>query len=126
MRARTLAESFRYAWQGLVYAWSTQRNMRIHAAAAAGAIALGAWLDVGRMGMAALTMAAAVVLFAELLNTALEAAVDLATKELHPLARQAKNVAAGAVLVTAIAAAAVGWLVLGGPLRAELQKLFHG
>ncbi|MFS8533751.1 MAG: cytidine deaminase [Limnochordales bacterium] len=111
MRARTLSESFRFALEGIAYAFRTQRNVRIHVAAAA-LVALVAWaVGVSGAGLALLVVAIGTVLAAELFNTAVEAAVDLVTPDFHPLAGAAKNVAAGGVLVLAAAAVVIGYLV---------------
>ncbi|HEY8496332.1 MAG TPA: cytidine deaminase [Limnochordales bacterium] len=111
MRARTLGESFRFALQGIAYGFRTQRNVRIHIAAAA-LVGLVAWaVGVSGAGLALLVVAIGTVLAAELFNTAVEAAVDLVTPNYHPLAKAAKNVAAGGVLVLAAAAVVIGYLV---------------
>ncbi len=108
--------SFKYAFAGLWYMLRTQRNARIHLAVAAAVVAMGLWLGVSDTEWAILVLTIGVVLTAEALNTVAEAAVDLATMEYHPLAKVAKDVAAGAVLLMAIAAAIVGFLILGPPL----------
>jgi diacylglycerol kinase len=94
----------------------TQRNARIHLAVATAVVAMGLWLGVSETEWAILVLTIGVVLTAEALNTVAEAAVDLATMEYHPLAKVAKDVAAGAVLLMAMAAAVVGLLILGPPL----------
>ena len=94
----------------------TQRNARIHLAVATAVVLMGLWLGVSETEWAILVLTIGVVLTAEALNTVAEAAVDLATMEYHPLAKVAKDVAAGAVLLMAIAAAIVGFLILGPPL----------
>lgn len=104
----SLASSFRYAFAGLWWTLTTQRNMRIHGAAAllAGALGVAVGLSAGEFAVLALTIA--VVMAAEMINTVVEAAVDLASPEYHPLAKIAKDVAAGAVLVTSLGAIIVG------------------
>jgi diacylglycerol kinase len=77
---------------------------------------MAAWLRVSRVEWAILVLTIAAVIILEGLNTAIEAAVDLASPQVHPLAKVAKDVAAGMVLVAAVAAAAVGGLILGPPL----------
>jgi diacylglycerol kinase (ATP) len=108
--------SFVFAWQGIAHAFRSQRNFRVHTAIALGAVAvgLGVGLDATRWAIMAVTIG--LVFSAELINTALEAAVDLATGEMKPLAKVAKDAAAGAVLVAATCAVAVGVFVLGPPL----------
>jgi diacylglycerol kinase len=105
---REMIKSFKYAFSGLWYAIITQRNMRIHLAAAL-TVALLAWLlELSRWEFAILTITVSAVMIAELLNTALETVVDMVSPEFHPLAKRAKDLAAGAVLISAIAALAVG------------------
>ena len=103
-----LRASFRYAFAGLWWTLRTQRNMRIHLALgiAAGLLGIVVGLSSGEFAVLALTIA--VVMAAEMLNTVVEAAIDLASPEYHPLAKIAKDVAAGAVLLTAMGAVAVG------------------
>jgi len=117
MRSRSLLGSFNYAIEGIAYTLRTQRNMRIHVGIAAGVLLVSAALGVDRQGLIAICFSIAFVLVAELANTALEAAVDVATDRYDPLAKTAKDVAAGAVLIAAANAVAVGYLVLFEPLR---------
>ncbi|WP_241158431.1 diacylglycerol kinase family protein [Cohnella candidum] len=115
-RRPSWAASFGHAFRGIFYTLAHERNMRFHAGAAAVAAIAGAWLRIGLTDWLWLGVAATGVLSAELMNTAVERAVDLASPDEHPLARAAKDAAAGAVLVTAVFAAAVGLAVLGPPL----------
>lgn len=116
----SLQRSFQCAAEGLLHAFTTQRNFRVHLAISAGVILLGAWLrlPVQSWGMLALTMGA--VLITEIFNTAAEVLVDLVSPTYHPLAKQVKDLAAGAVLLAAMMAVVVGLLVLGPPLLALL------
>ena len=109
-RAASRLASFGHALRGL-RVWVSQPNARIHCAAAAVVIALGLWLEVSRLEWVALVLAIALVMGAEALNTALEYVVDLASPEWQPLARDAKDVAAAAVLLCSLGAAVVGLLV---------------
>ena len=111
-----LAASFRFAAAGLTWALRTQRNLRLHFAAAGLVLLAAAGLAVSRLEALALLVALVLVPVAELFNTAIEAAVDLATPRFHPLARAAKDVAAAAVLVTSIFAVGVGLLVFADKL----------
>lgn len=111
-----VAASFRFAFRGLIFALRTQRNLRLHAGAAALAVAAGAILDVSRLELLFLGSAIAAVSIAELFNTSIEAAVDLATRSFHPLARIAKDAAAAAVLVASFYAVGIGLLVFGDKL----------
>lgn len=107
-RASTLARSFRYAFAGLWYVARTQRNFRIHLAAGALAGLLGLAAGFSGLEWAVLALLITLVLATEMVNTVVEAAVDLASPAYHPLAKVAKDVAAGAVLVTALGALLVG------------------
>ena len=95
-----------------------QHNARIHLLLTVGVVVLGLYFGVSRLEWCALVMAIAVVWAAEGLNTALELLADAAVPDFHPLIAKAKDVAAGAVLLTAIGAAIVGLLVLWPHLRA--------
>ena len=102
----------------------TQRNARIHLSVALVVVALGLWLGLSHTEWAIIALTIGLVLVAEAFNTVAEAAVDLATAEYHPLAKIAKDVAAGAVLLMAIAAVVVGLLILGPPLCQALLATF--
>lgn len=117
MEVRRLMQSFRYAVEGIGYTLQTQRNMRIHAVAAFLVIGLGGYLGLSRMEWVAIVFAVSLVLVLEMLNTAIENTIDLVTTKYHPLAKIAKNVAAGAVLVAAGNAIVVGLLIFGPHLR---------
>ena len=111
-----VARSFNHAYQGLIYAVRTQRNMRFHVVASAGVLVLSLLVGVSRLELAILVLVIMFVFVTEMFNTALEFTVDLVTREFHPLAKLAKDVSAGAVLVVSIAALAVGYLVLSDNL----------
>lgn len=115
-----LARSFYYASMGLAYLFRTQRNARIHAAAGFCACGIAAWLGLDAVHWALLVFTIALVLILEGLNTAVEAAIDLAMPKVHPLAKAAKDLAAGMVLIAAIASVVVGLLILGPPLWKKL------
>ncbi len=110
-RTSKLLASFGYAFSGLGYLLRTQRNAQIHCLVAACALTLGMVLGLARWEWLALVLTITMVLAAEGMNTAIEAAVDVATSTFHPLARVAKDVAAGTVLLCAIAAVVVGCLI---------------
>lgn len=111
MRSGSLLWSFNYAITGIVYALRTQRNMRLHALAAAVVLTGALLLGVARWEMVALLFAITIVFVAELANTAIESAIDVATEHYDPTAKIAKDVAAGAVLIASINAVAIGYLV---------------
>jgi diacylglycerol kinase len=124
MRRSNLLTSFKYALSGVWHVLRTQRNARIHVLVALGVIALGLRLGLSHTEWAILALTIGLVLVAESFNTVAEAAVDLATAEYHPLAKIAKDVAAGAVLLMALAAVIVGLLILGPPLWQALLSMF--
>ena len=122
MRSRSLIWSFNYAIEGVVYALRTQRNMRLHVAAALMALLAALVLDVGGFELIAIIFAISLVFVTELINTAVEATVDLAIRTYDPIAKIAKDVSAGAVLVAATNAVVIAFLVLFEPLRVVLQN----
>ncbi len=115
-------DSFRHALAGLFYMLRTQRNAWIHAVATISVIALGLWLQLETVRWAILAITIGLVWMAEFVNTALEAVVDLASPDIHPLAKTGKDVAAAAVLVGALTSVMVGLLVLGPPLYDKILK----
>ena len=115
--APNLVLSFKYAWAGVTYVFTTQRNFRIHTVIGTLAVSLGLFLNISAVEMAIITMTCAIVMVLELLNTAIEAVVDLTVKQTyHELAKIAKDCAAGAVLLSAIAAIMVASWILLPPL----------
>lgn len=119
--ARDLPASFRYAAQGLGYSLLTQRNFRIHVTTGVLVFGLALWLQLSLDHLAVLVLTVTAVLVLELLNTAMEAAVDLAVgRRYHPLARIAKDCAAAAVLVAAVASLLIALLLLLPPLLSRL------
>jgi diacylglycerol kinase (ATP) len=120
--ARDLPASFRYAAQGLGYSLVTQRNFRIHVTTGVLVFGLALWLQLSLDRLAVLVLTVTAVLVLELLNTAMEAAVDLAVgRRYHPLARIAKDCAAAAVLVAAVASLLIALLLLLPPLLSRLS-----
>lgn len=117
MKSRSIIWSFNYAIDGVVYALRTQRNMRIHVALAAIACVVSLLLGVSRLELVAVVFSVSFVLATELINTAVEAAVDLSTDHFDPLAKIAKDVCASAVLIAAINAMIVAYLVLFDPFK---------
>ncbi len=113
-RSRTLLESFNFAFEGIIHVMRNERNLRIHFALALGVIVAAVAFDVTRIELVALLLAISFVLIAEMLNSALEAVVDLVTPSVEPFAKIAKDVAAGAVLIATINSVAIGYLVFSG------------
>jgi diacylglycerol kinase len=124
IRATNRLESFRHAFAGWRYMLRTQQNAWIHTGFTVFAIALGVWLGVSTQEWAILALAIGIVWMAEFTNTAIEAVVDLASPEIHPLAKIGKDVAAGAVLIGAVTAVVVGLLILGPPLLQRVLAWF--
>ena len=119
--AKDLPTSFLYAAKGLVYAFSTQRNFRIHLCFAFCAFLLGFLLQLNNGDLAIMAVTVTCVLVLELINTAIEAAVDLAIgKRFHPLARIAKDCSAAAVLVASISSLMIAFLLLFPALLTKL------
>ena len=119
--APSLFLSFKYAWAGVSYAFATQRNFRIHTFIGILAVSLGAFLEIRAIEMAVIVMTCAIVMVLELLNTAIESVVDLTVKQTyHELAKIAKDCAAGAVLISAIAAVIVAACILLPPLSQRI------
>lgn len=123
--ASNLLVSFKFAWAGLTYAFETQRNFRIHTVIATLVIGLAILLQLEPVEIAVLAITVGIVLAMELLNTAIESVVNLTVQQTyHDLARIAKDCAAGAVLVSALAAVAVGCTLLLPPLVALARSVF--
>lgn len=108
--------SFGYALAGWVYMLRRQKNTRIQAVASIMAMVLALWLGVDALSLAVLILAITIVWMAEFLNAAVEAAINVATGELHPMAKVGKDVASAAVLLGVTASVLIGILVLGPPL----------
>lgn len=107
----TWIAAFRHAFSGLGFVIRTQPNARIHSLATIVVISAGLWLQIEARDWTILLLSISMVWMAECFNTALELVVDLASPNLHPLARHAKDVAAAAVLVTALFSLIVGLII---------------
>ena len=121
-RSASLLESFNYALEGIIHVLRTHRNMRFHFAAAVVVLVAAVWVGVDRIELAALLISIAFVLIAEMVNSALETAIDMATTTFDPLAKLGKDIAAGAVLISAVNAVAVGYLVFSHKLGTKASK----
>jgi diacylglycerol kinase (ATP) len=121
LKSRTRA--FGYAFSGWWHVIRTQRNAWIHALVSFIVVGLGLWLKLPLRDWVFIIIAFAFVWIAEFLNTALEAVVDLATQESHPLARVGKDVGAAAVLIAALTAIIIGLFILGPPLLEKMGEL---
>lgn len=107
----SVTSSFRYAFAGIAAAWREGHNIRIQAVAGIVAVALGCAFGISGPEWCAVLVCIGAVIGGECVNTAIEDAVDLACDTVHPLAKSAKDMAAGAVLVMSIASAAVGLII---------------
>jgi diacylglycerol kinase (ATP) len=121
-RSQSLLESFNYAFEGIIHVLRTQRNLRLHFLIAVAVIVAAVAFDVTRIELLVLLISISFVLIAEMLNSAIEAAVDVASTSFDPLAKLAKDVAAGAVLIAAINAVAVGYIVFSGDVAERSSR----
>ena len=121
----TVIETFNYAFQGVVHALRTHRNMRVHVAIAAAVLIAAIVLGVSKLELIALLISITFVLVAEMINTAIESAIDVATTSFDPMAKLAKAIAAGAVLIAAVNAIAVGYLVFSGAIADRSSRLLN-
>ena len=122
-RSPSILQSFNFAFEGVIHVLRTQRNLRIHFAIAVLVLVLALVFDVSRLELVALMLAITFVLIAEMVNTAVEATIDVATTSFDPLAKLAKDIAAGAVLIAAMNAIAVGYLVFENRIRQPSGRL---
>lgn len=111
MKVKKLLDSFNYAIDGIIHAVRTQRNMRIHMVAALFVLTACFFYDLSKMELVAVWIVITMVISSEMINTAIESAIDATTNYYHPLAKIAKNAAAGAVFLTAINAVIVGYII---------------
>lgn len=117
MKIKKIVDSFNYAIDGILYAVRTQRNMRIDMVAALLVLTACFFTDLSKVELLVIVISIAMVISAELMNTAIECTVDMSANYYHPLAKIAKNVAAGGVLVTAVNSVIVGYIVFGDKLQ---------
>lgn len=119
-RKKRLRKSFSFAWQGIIQVAQSQINMKIHLGAALVALGLALWLELDFLRLMWVLFAIFFVLCMEMVNTAIEQTVDLVTRDYHPLAKRAKDMAAGGVLLASLFAFFTGLLVYGEPLVKRL------
>lgn len=122
-RSPTIFDSFNFAFEGIIHVLRTQRNLRIHFGVAVVVLILALIVDVTKIELIALLLSVTFVLIAEMLNTAVEAAIDIATTSFDPMAKLAKDIAAGAVLIAAVNALAVGYIVFSGKVADRSSNL---
>ena len=122
-RPQNLLESFNFAFEGIIHVLRTQRNMRIHFLAAVIVLVSAVWIGVSKLELIALLLAISFVFITEMINSAIEQAIDVATTSFDPLAKLAKDVAAGAVLIATVNAVAIGYLVFQGEFADRSSRL---
>jgi diacylglycerol kinase (ATP) len=122
-RAPTVLDSFNYAFEGIIHVLRTQRNMRIHFGVAFVVLVAALVVNVTKLELIALLISITFVLIAEMLNTGIEAAIDIATTSFDPMAKIAKDIAAGAVLIATANALVVGYLVFAGKVADRSSNL---
>ena len=122
-RPPSIIESFNFAFEGIIHVLRTQRNMRIHFLAAVVVLVAGVWVGVSKLELIALLLAIAFVFITEMINSAIEQAIDVATTSFDPLAKLAKDVAAGAVLIATVNAVAIGYLVFSSEVADRSSRL---
>jgi diacylglycerol kinase (ATP) len=122
-RRPNVLDSFNYAFEGIIHVLRTQRNMRIHFLIAVVVLIVALIVDVSKMELIALLISITFVLIAEMLNSAIEGAIDVSTTTFDPNAKLAKDVAAGAVLIATVNAIAVGYLVFAGKAADRSSEL---
>ncbi len=114
--SKSRISSFRYALAGWLWMLKTQKNIRIQTAISVAVFVVGLWLGLEPLAWAVLILIITINWMAEFVNAAIESAINLASPEIHPVARVGKDVAAAAVLLASVAAAIIGGLVMGPPL----------
>lgn len=112
----TFIRSFGYAIEGFRTAVATERNIKVQLLVGMLAVVAGVVLRIDALSWVLVLLCIGLVLFAELVNTSIEAIVDLATQDLHPLAKRAKDIAAASVFTLSITAAVVGIIVFARAL----------
>ena len=122
-RSPTILDSFNYAFEGLIHVLRTQRNMRIHFLVAVVVLVVALAVGVSKIELIVLLISIVFVLVAEMINTAVEGAIDVATSSFDPMAKLAKDIAAGAVLLATINAVVVGYLVFSGKAADRSARL---
>jgi len=120
MKPKNWLQRANVAIEGIIYAVKTQRHMRYHLFAALAALILGLVLNISRIEFILLCMSIVLVLVTEMLNTAIETTVDMISEKYHPLAKNAKDIAAGVVLIASIGALMLGYLILYPALKAAV------
>lgn len=125
MKFKRIADSFNYAIEGILYSVRTQRNMRIHMVVTLLVLTACFFYDISKVELLIITTTITLVLVCEMINTAIESTIDATTNFYHPLAKIAKNTAAGAVLISAVNAILVGYIIFFDKLTSINYKLLY-
>jgi len=126
MKPQSWVQSANLAIEGIIYSVKTQRHMRYHLYAALAALTLSLVLNITRTEFTLLCMAIVIVLVTEMLNTAIETTVNMISEAYHPLAKIAKDIAAGVVLIASVGALTLAYLILYPALKqAVLNRNWH-
>lgn len=125
MRVRKLIDSFNFAFEGIIYAFKTQRNMKIHFIVAIIILSFSLFFDLSRLEILILILTISMVIITEMINTSIEMTIDLITDKYHIFAKIAKNVAAGAVLISAINSIIVAYLIFFSKINPYTQIVLH-
>ena len=121
----SILETFNYAFQGVIHVLRTHRNMRVHMLAAVAVLVAAIAIGVSRLELMMLLLSITFVLIAEMINSAIEGAIDVATTQFDPMAKLAKDIAAGAVLIAAVNALVVGYLVFSSAIADHSSRLLN-
>jgi diacylglycerol kinase (ATP) len=124
-RPPSILDTFNYAFQGVIHVLRTHRNMRVHMVAAVGVLVGALAIGVTRLELMMLLLSITFVLIAEMINSAIEGAVDVATTQFDPMAKLAKDIAAGAVLIAAVNALVVGYLVFSSAIADRSSRVLN-
>jgi diacylglycerol kinase (ATP) len=108
---RGIIDSFNYALEGFIYVLKTQFNMRVHFLIGVAVLLIGIYFNISKIELIVLTISISLVLLCEMFNTAIEFATDLVNQSFHPMIRMIKDICAGAVLLSAVNALIVGYLI---------------
>jgi len=122
MQQQNLVESFNAAIEGFIYVFKSQRNMRLHFLMGLFALLLGVLLNFTYIELMVLCLTIAFVLFSEMFNTAMEYTIDLVSEQYHPLARIVKDIGAGAVLLSAMSAIVVGYILFASRTGLRIEE----
>ena len=120
-----ITESFNAAFEGLFEAIRSERHMKFHCFCTIIVLILSLFLELGKYETLSLIISITLMWIAELFNTAIESCVDMVTEEYHPLAKRAKDIAASAVLVTALNALLVGYIIFEKKITFQLRSAFY-